>query len=191
MDTSRGDFAGCSKPAVLQTFTGQRVNLLDANPDTINIQDIAHALSNQCRYNGHCRVFYSVAQHCVIVSKIVPREVALEGLMHDAAEAYLGDMVRPLKMTDGIGELYRAAEANLEQVIARKFNLSFPWPAQIKHADNVVLFTEKRDIVVDKAAWSGEENFTPLRTSIMPMLPSYAEAAFMMRFWELTRDRQP
>ncbi|HKK06533.1 MAG TPA: hypothetical protein VKA50_11875 [Gammaproteobacteria bacterium] len=79
------------------TYTGRRVDLLDPDPATIEPEDIAHALSNMCRFNGHCRHFYSVAEHSWHVALLVSRENALQGLMHDAAEAYVADITRPLK----------------------------------------------------------------------------------------------
>src|ERR1700724_2684254 len=79
-----------------QTFTGRRFYPLSPRVEDVCIEDIAHALSNICRYGGHCREFYSVAQHCNMVSDWMP-EFKLEGLLHDSPEAYIGDMVRPVK----------------------------------------------------------------------------------------------
>ncbi|MDO4254358.1 MAG: hypothetical protein Q4C81_04310 [Kocuria sp.] len=82
----------------MQTYTGRRFYPLDSRPEDVDVVDVAHALSMQCRYNGHVRLFMSVAEHCVLVSRLVPSEHALWGLLHDATEAYVGDMVRPLKL---------------------------------------------------------------------------------------------
>lgn len=79
------------------TFSGERFYPFSPAPEEVKTKDIAHALANICRFNGHTRGFYSVAAHSVHVSRLVPPEFALEALLHDAAEAYVGDMVRPLK----------------------------------------------------------------------------------------------
>src|ERR1051326_5760594 len=79
------------------THTGKQFWPLDARVDEIDIEDIAHGLSHICRFGGHCRHFYSVAQHSVLVSRAVPLQLRMAGLLHDATEAYIGDMVRPLK----------------------------------------------------------------------------------------------
>ena len=81
----------------IQTFTGRAFYVLDPRPEDVDIEDIAHALSMQCRFAGHCREFYSVAQHSVTASWLVPPEDALWGLLHDAAEAYVVDLPRPIK----------------------------------------------------------------------------------------------
>ena len=79
------------------TTTGRQFWPASPDPEQIQIEDIAHALSNLCRFGGHTREFYSVAQHSVLVSQNVPDDLRLVGLMHDATEAYCGDMIRPLK----------------------------------------------------------------------------------------------
>lgn len=163
-----------------QTHNGIKFYPLDPRTEEIQIGDIAHALARVCRFGGHTREFYSVAQHCLLVSRIVSEEWALEGLLHDASEAYLGDMVRPLKlqMHD-----YYVAEQNLERVIAEKFGLLFPWSAEIKAADNTVLITEKRDLLEVDVPWSW--SVPPLRDPIVPMAIEDAERAFLERFAKL------
>src|SRR5258706_13895138 len=81
----------------IETYSGKQFHILDPQLDEIELYDIAHALSMQCRYTGHCESFYSVAEHCVIVSMLVPKEMAIAGLFHDASEAYLTDEVSPVK----------------------------------------------------------------------------------------------
>src|SRR5690349_636686 len=105
----------------MQTFTGRQFYPLDPRLDEIDPLDIAHALSMICRYGGHTKHFYSVAEHCLLMSHAVAPEYALWALLHDATEAYVGDMVRPLKhhMPD-----YRQIEDNLMEVIAERFGLS-------------------------------------------------------------------
>jgi uncharacterized protein len=106
-------------------------------PEDIDIRDIAHALSRLCRYNGHCGGFISVARHSIWVSDVLPRELALWGLLHDAPEAYLGDMTRPVKRQEAMEE-FRAADERLEQVVAEKFGLEYPMPIEVHEADMYV-----------------------------------------------------
>lgn len=131
-----------ASPTSIKTFTG-RVDPLNPAVDTINIEDIAHALSRQCRYNGHCDGFLSVARHSMWVSERLKAQgqdarMQLSGLLHDAAEAYLGDLVRPIKHTE-FGRTYLEVEAALEEVIAERFSLPFPIPVEVREADDYVL----------------------------------------------------
>jgi hypothetical protein len=156
-----------STPSSIKTFTG-RVDPLNPIVDAINIEDIAHALARQCRYNGHCVGFLSVARHSIWVAEYLKSEgydetMQLTGLLHDAAEAYLGDLVRPLKHTE-FGKLYLEVEEILEGVIAERFGLPFPIPAEVRAADDYVLtelelpdcrFTYHGDYRVDETDFLG------------------------------------
>jgi uncharacterized protein len=166
-----------------QTHSGIEFYPLDARPEEILIEDIAHGLSRICRFGGHTRDFYSVAQHSVIVSNIVPEELALAGLLHDATEAYIGDMVRPLKYSV---PQYLLIEDRLWDVIAARFNVPRILPAEIKHADNVALITERRDLLEKQRQW-GEwsKAYSPLPSVIRPAGPHLAEVMFMCRFQQL------
>lgn len=173
----------------IQTFRGLRFHHLDPQPDDICIEDIAHALSNLCRFAGHTREFYSVAQHSVLASKCCPDRDALWGLLHDAAEAYCVDVPRPLKHMPGM-EPYRATEDAIMQVIADKFGLPWPQPDSVKWADETVLFTEKRDLLV-QLSWSTDPTsrpHPPMEARIVPWAPRRAEAAFLTAFGVLTGD---
>ncbi|MCP5005495.1 MAG: hypothetical protein GY941_16390 [Planctomycetes bacterium] len=121
------------------TDSGLWVDLKNPSIDTILITDIARGLANTCRYTGQCSEFYSVAQHSVLVSKAVPPEKALKGLMHDAQEAYLGDISSPLK---ALLPEYRKLEDNFQSVIYKKYNLGSIKDANIKKADLAVMRLE-------------------------------------------------
>lgn len=185
----------------IEVYGGTRFYPLDPREDEIHIEDIAHALALTCRFSGHTRTFYSVAQHCVHVSKEVGRmagehidatplpwrEFALWGLLHDAPEAYLNDIPRPLKGTWAF-EPYRNLEDNLMRVVASKFGLDSEMPSPVKKLDNVLLATEARDLLTPGALqrWSpiGEE---PLERKIQPWDWETAKAHFLARFEELTQ----
>lgn len=135
----------------MQTYTGQAFEPLTPSTDQVVIEDIAHALALLCRFNGHCLVFYSVAEHSCrvhdyLVSQGHPKGVCFWGLMHDASEAYLGDMVRPLKRQDALA-VYRQAEKRVMSVIQAKYGLTPQMPTAVKHADNVLLASEKVTIM--------------------------------------------
>lgn len=163
------------------TYTGKIVRPLDPDPETICIEDIAHSLANVCRYTGHTSKFYSVGQHSVIVSTIVGenRHDQLFGLMHDATEAYLSDLARPVKNQPGLGGTYRRAETKLWLAIAFKFCLPEKMPSIVKWADDEILNAEIRDLMpFDPYAPS------KLKT-IDPCMPPKAKRMFLERFEEL------
>ena len=176
-----------------QTYTGVQFWPLDPHADEVRIEDIAHSLAHQCRFGGHCLTFYSVAEHSVRVSRIVPLEHALWGLLHDASEAYAIDVPRPLKRHL---EGYKAIEEKLERVIANKFSLPWPMPESVKHADEVLLMTEKRDIMSPAPApWGVAQGVPaePLEEKIVPWTAEVAEMAFLARYYELVgaKDHSP
>jgi len=176
------------------TATGRKQHILAPVLADIVIEDIAAALAKMCRFGGHCRVdcFYSVAQHSVLVSQLVPDELAFVGLMHDAAEAYLGDVIRPLKV-----ELpdYKAIEALWEHAIAVRFRLPFVMPPEVKLADMVALATERRDLVIEHDwRWViDRERVKPAVARIAPLEHREARQLFLERFEDLTHlgERPP
>lgn len=140
-----GAFAPSSRGQPMMVFgAAGPFYVFDPRPEDLDIEVIAHSLSLRCRFGGQIRTFYSVAQHSVIASYLCPN-YPREGLMHDAAEAYIGDMIRPLKMHMPD---FAAAERVIEIAIARRWGLEWPWPAEVKQADNIMLATEKRDLCV-------------------------------------------
>lgn len=169
----------------METYTGRRFFPLAPRAEDVAIEDIAHALSLQCRYAGHCRWHYSVAQHAVLVSWFVPPEDALPALLHDAAEAYLCDLPRPLKQ--GMPE-YRAAELQVEKAIAARFGLRLPWPLSVRAADNRILLDEKRALFPDTPNLWAADSFQPLGVTIEDWSPAAAELAFLARFTEFGGD---
>lgn len=175
----------------MQTYTGQDFDPMNPDPERIFIEDIAHHLSLQCRYNGACREFYSVAQHSVFVSRILPEHLMLAGLLHDAAEAYLGDLIRPVKQEIA---LYQAIEAQLMIVVHRAFGLPKLTPEEhefIKAADNKVLATEARDLIKHPLipGWDWIKEIEPMGFKIEPISPADAEFGFLVRFEHLAKIR--
>jgi uncharacterized protein len=171
--------------AWIYTYTGKRVYPFEPQRSEFDIRDIAHSLSLLCRFNGHCRNFYSVAEHCCLVSDLLPPPHKLEGLLHDASEAYIGDWPRPLKQAPGVGEMYRLVEDALMQHIALTFNLIYPFYDQIHDADRQLLATEVAQLhlpVPDD--WDGlGEVVAGLRLSCWT--PNEAERQFLRRFHRL------
>jgi uncharacterized protein len=137
------------EPNTISTWTRKRINPLEPKIDRINIEDIAHALARQCRYNGHCFGHLSVARHSLWVSDVVALygpEMELWGLLHDAGEAYMGDMVGPMKHHPTM-DFYREAEHRLDKMIADAFALPWPMPDAVHAAD---AFTTRVTEIQDK-----------------------------------------
>jgi hypothetical protein len=168
----------------IQTYRGRQFWPMDPQPADIDIRDVAHSLSLLCRFNGHCREFYSVAEHCVRVSRACMPEHALWGLMHDVAEAYIGDIARPIKHQFPAIE---AMEERLLQAAAERFSLPWPVPAAVGEIDEVLLATEARDLM-DSPPADWRLRVQPLAKRIQPMAPDHAEQAFLERFAELSSE---
>lgn len=168
-----------------QTYTGRAIYLIDPRPDEICLEDIAHGLANLCRFNGHVSTFYSVAQHSIFVSEIVPPHLALQALMHDATEAYLGDMVKPLKNSM---PAYRSAEDYMWACICAHFNLPVVLDPAVKHADLVALATEREQLMArPPMRWDiDEQRISAASIPLLPVLPPLAEHYFLERFRQLT-----
>jgi hypothetical protein len=165
----------------IQTYTGRQFFPLDPRARDVDIRDIARSLSFLCRFNGHCHQFYSVADHSVRVSQIVPPAHALWGLLHDAAEAYLSDLPRPIKRRV---PLFNELEDRLLETIAAAFGLDLPLPPEVLHADDVMLATEARDLAARPPQPWGHR-VEPLTSHIVPRSPAEAEQAFLERFASL------
>jgi uncharacterized protein len=170
----------------IQTLSGRRVNPLDASPEDIDPADIARALAHTCRFGGHSKVFYSVAQHSAIVSDLLEARGAtpdelMAALLHDAAEAYLGDLPHPLKHRSELGAAFRAAEKRLEAVIEERFALPDA-SARIKPLDRALLATERRTFSEVTWHWPELDGAEELDLQIEAWSPDRAQEEFTRRY---------
>ena len=177
----------------LQTVSGRWVNPFDPDPEQLDPADIARALANQCRFGGHCRAFYSVAQHSVIVSELVEErggdaDDAFAALMHDATEAYLGDMPHPLKHRSPLGAAFKQAEDQLEEALRDRFDIK-PGVSAIKLVDRALLATERRAFSAETWHWPELDGVEPLDLELTAWSPDEAAEAFARRYAELDARR--
>ena len=177
-----------------RVVSGGRFYPLDPRPEEIHIGDIAHALSNVGRFGGHTIRFYSVAQHSVLVSKLLgeaghPPDTILRGLLHDAAEAYIGDMIRPLKLSPEM-DPFRAAEYHIMRCVFSRSDLVAEHDGAdslVHWADDVALATEARDLMGGPTDW--DLPYPPDPRVIHPCPPLEARHLFMAEFNMLMRLR--
>jgi hypothetical protein len=168
----------------IQTLSGRRVDVFAPDPASLVVDDIATALSHVCRFSGHVPWHYSVAQHSWLMSYLVPEPVALEALMHDAAEAYLGDVPRPIKL--GLSD-YRAVSDIMDAAIAAKWGLVYPWPAAVHESDMRMVMTEARTFGRDTADWGIDAD--PYGIEITQFDAGSVAAAWRNRFRDLYTAR--
>lgn len=170
----------------IRTFTGNTFDYANPSVLSISIEDIAHALSNICRFSGHVKEFYSVAQHSLHVSQLCARENKLWALLHDASEAYCSDLPRPFKRMIGM-EPYRSYEKRTMDTICERFGLPSSEPEEIKQADMIMLVTEQRDLMVN----AGPEwyDVKPLVVPIIPWSAAVAKQTFIREFTTLWEER--
>lgn len=169
----------------MQTYSGRRFWPMDPRSNEVFIEDIAHGLSMQCRYAGHCIRFYSVAEHSVLVARwllaqCASAETALWGLLHDASEAYLVDVPRPVKpFLDG----YKAAESRVMAAVCDCFDLPREMPAAVHEADGGIINDERANMRRCEHEWAhaGE----PLGVSLEYWTPEEAESEFLAAYWAL------
>lgn len=136
-------------PNCIRTFSGIYMNVFEPTSEMICIEDIAHALSHQCRFGGHLPVFYSVAQHSLNCSYLIEnKELKLAALLHDASEAYLLDIPRPIKQQLSN---YKDIEDKLMRIIGDKFGFEYPLHPDVKRIDEEMLQTEWNCLMLDKA----------------------------------------
>lgn len=167
-------------PTIL-TADGRYFDFTDPDPAVITLNAIARGLANTCRFGGQCRPFYSVAEHSVWVSRLVPPHLAVHGLLHDAAEAFIGDIPKPLKemLPD-----YQAIEARVERVLFAQFGF-ISLPPEVKHIDRVMLATEQRQIMHNRDEWKWTADTQPADIVLECLQPEQAYRAFLNRALEL------
>lgn len=174
----------------MQTVTGTAFYPLDPRPEEVETEHIAHGLSMLCRYSGQVDHFYSVGQHSVLVSLSVPPQHALAGLLHDASEAYLGDVISPLKrhLPD-----YRLVEERVCAAIGERFGVDLvDLPGSVKDADRRILLDERAALMkTPPLPWPGAEGMEPLGIHVQPWLPATAKARFLDRLAELWPPVEP
>lgn len=187
---------GYEKRRWIQTFSGRAFFPLSPQSGMIRIEDIAHALALKCRFTGHTREFYSVAQHSVLVSYEVSPAAAMWGLLHDAGEAYLPDVARPIKDLVIFKNPNRSAMFQFDEfeeienrilcAVGEYAGLAWPPPAEIKNVDTRMLATERRDLMTPTALdWGAIADVEPFAETITPLDWREAEAGFLRRFEQI------
>ena len=162
-------------PACLITHTGQVIDLSNPQPQDIHLEDIAHGLAHVCRFSGQCKEFYSVAEHSVITSTYVSGSNAAWALLHDASEAYLGDVPSPAK---ALCPCYQALEDKLMAAVAVRFGLPPVMPEGVHLADRRALLFE----------WSGLKEKNP-GWNINALPPAEAKELFLSH--AASREAEP
>lgn len=170
------------------TQSGGRFDIFDPKPEAVSIEDIAHALAMNCRYNGHTDRFYSVAEHCVVATIYCEPQFAMDVLLHDAAEAYLSDIPSPIK------QRWPEFSAHEDVVLRTIFEgLGVPWMsaearAHIKSVDKRMLATEKPQLLPNaQDDWDCLVGVEPYRHRLICLGPRHAKNAYIHRFAELWR----
>ena len=174
----------------MHSYSGAVIDLLNPTADSLHIEDIAHSLSMLCRFGGRVEKYYSVAEHSVRVSHIVPSEDALWGLLHDAVESVLCDLPRPIKCLPMMSG-YRKMENKFLKIVSQKYGLTSTMPKSVKEADDILLVTEKRDLLLDTESWLDVfPNVIPLKNKIIPWTHHRAENEFLNRFYQLYNAKE-
>ena len=166
----------------IQTFTGRKYWPIDPRPEDVDIRDIAHALAMNCRYTGHVHRFYSVAEHSWHVSHLVSKANALAGLLHDATEAYIADIARPIKAAF---TNYKEIEQRNWLAIAQAFDLPDELPKEIHEIDRNMLTVEKAALLYEHPQWETDFGLPRVPVKIFAWCPGVAEKMFLQRFYEL------
>jgi len=171
----------------IETFTGIKFEFLNPKEEQIDIIDIAHSLSMQVRFTGHCCKFYSIAEHSLLVSELCPDEYKLYGLLHDASEAYLTDVASPIKP---FLQNYKMMECKVMNAVVKKFNLPEFFPDEVHDADMLALRIEIDQLMKSQGKdWA----INKIMTDPIPKLftqgltPEDAFTEFMIKFKELSK----
>lgn len=183
--------------ANIVTYTGKVFNLLNPKPEMVCIEDIAHSLAYQCRYTGHVKFFYSVAQHCVLMARNrdLPGD-PLQKLLHDAAEAYIGDIVSPWKKLLIVNfSIFRNPpisvkdfESIIQEVIGRALGVDLYPSAEVKKSDKIMMATEIRDLMSKMPSndnW-GVDLSNVVKETISPWGCRFAERRFLDTYHQIT-----
>lgn len=170
----------------IRLYSGAMFDYNAPQDSDVTIDDVAHALSHVCRFAGHIRHFYSVAQHAVNVSRLVPPEHAYAALMHDTAEAFTNDLPTPLKTAFPV---FKELEVKIETAMANKFGFQYPLHESVKYADLQMLLLEKEMLKQDFSDWAvleGVEHPDTHRLWMIETSPAEAKRRFLHRYKELT-----
>lgn len=166
----------------ITTYSGAKFFIDECNIWDIPFEDIAHSLSMNCRFNGHVKYFYSVAEHSVIVSYLVPRQDALWGLLHDVTEAFCTDIPRPFKsLITGFDEF----EEKLAKNVARHFGLPEELPDSVKYIDKNIVANEAAVLFKSPPDWLQFYDDVGARSKIIGLMPDIAEQEFTARYHAL------
>ncbi len=174
-------------PTILLS-SGEYFDFENPEGSVFTIEDVAHALSHVCRFAGHCRRFYSVAQHSVHVSEQIEPEHAMAGLLHDAVEAFVGDVTKPLK---DMLPAYKAIEHRIEAAVLERFGLPAKLPPQVKVTDIRMLATEQRQLMGNHDNWAYTRDYPPFDMVIPHWSSVEAKAAFLARYAMLAARQEP
>jgi hypothetical protein len=205
--------------AWMRTFTGRKFWPLDPNPEDVDIFDIAHALSMKCRYGGHSRRFYSVAEHSVRMARAASFHNKFAALMHDASEYVLPDLIRPIKKMPEVMAFWRPIEDRVEKAISAALRVPYPYPEEVHALDRSILTTEMMELVPygdwlismparpdmtdeevaefiqfaeqDASKWRYGPPLRGIIPSSLGWLPALAEALFMDAYFELMPGKPP
>ena len=176
-----------AKGPTIMLASGKLFDFLDPHGSDFDISDIAHGLAHVCRYAGQCRAFYSVAEHSMLVADTVG-EFAYEALLHDAAEAFIGDVTRPFKQ---LLPDYKRIEATIEDAMIERFGLDRRSKDLVKHADLRVLAAEQAQVMAAGCAdWAVEAGIEPAPIVVRNLDPLAAKHAFLLRYEHYRRERQ-
>lgn len=168
----------------IETYTNKQYHFLNPSVDEICIEDIAQALSMSCRYSGHVKSFYSVAEHsCIVSDKILEltcdRQLAFDALLHDASEAYLNDIPRPIKPHL---KNYSDIEALSEKCIQDSLGCR-PMNDLIASIDKNIVRDEAEQLFLSVPSWV--KDFTSVGVKVAGLSPNYARFEFMSRYIKL------
>ncbi|KKN56258.1 hypothetical protein LCGC14_0574030 [marine sediment metagenome] len=185
----------------IATFTGKSFDLLNPEPEMVCIEDIARSLAYQCRYTGHTRKFYSVAQHCALMAmnEDLPGDPMVK-LLHDAAETYIGDIAKPWKNLLFVGNFgaphlpavpVKVFEAKIQDVIGLALGVALSHSAEVKESDIRMMATEVRDLmpVMPPGFVWGVDVSNPVEETIIPWLPDASEQIFLAVYQMLKLKR--